>query len=225
MHDSIMHGALRSPPDPNDLIYERMVQSPNGFINIPNSYELSMSPPKDQLQRGTCGAFVGATIQENTHQIPMSPEFIYSHRFNRPSPGMFGRDVFHILKSTGNVPEQDFPYQQYDNMVVPKQEHLTKAQKYKINNYAKITTADGLKKALYELGPCYLGLPLYNFTERFYDKDIGNVTNGGHAVTAIGYNEEGFIIQNSWGERWADQGKSILPYKDFDLIWEIWVSL
>ncbi len=227
MHDTIMHGALRSPEDSNDLIYERMVQSPHTleYVNLPSQYEIEICLPKDQQKRGTCGAFVGATIQENAHKLPMSPEFIYCNRNNRPHPGMFGRDVFQILKSTGSVPEKDFPYMKYDNMVVPKQEHLSIAEKYKINNYARITTPEGLKKALYELGPCYLGLPLYNFTERFYDSSIGNVVSGGHAVTAVGYNEEGFIILNSWGDKWADSGKSVLKYEDFNLIWEIWVSL
>lgn len=30
--------------------------------------------------------------------------------------------------------------------------------------------------------------------------------NGGHAVCIVGYNKNGFIIRNSWGESWGDKG-------------------
>jgi len=38
---------------------------------------------------------------------------------------------------------------------------------------------------------------------------------GGHAVMAVGYNEKEkvFIIRNSWGVNWGDQGYFYMPYK------------
>ena len=41
--------------------------------------------------------------------------------------------------------------------------------------------------------------------------------DGGHAIAIIGYTREGFIIQNSWGDKWGHKGFAILPYEDWML--------
>lgn len=38
---------------------------------------------------------------------------------------------------------------------------------------------------------------------------------GGHAFALVGYNERGFIIQNSWGEAWGARGFAVLSYADW----------
>jgi hypothetical protein len=38
---------------------------------------------------------------------------------------------------------------------------------------------------------------------------------GGHAFALIGYNENGFIVQNSWGTAWGAAGFAVLPYEDW----------
>jgi hypothetical protein len=38
---------------------------------------------------------------------------------------------------------------------------------------------------------------------------------GGHAFAVVGYNERGFIVQNSWGQKWGASGFAILPYDDW----------
>lgn len=38
---------------------------------------------------------------------------------------------------------------------------------------------------------------------------------GGHAFAILGYNEDGFVVQNSWGGEWGYLGFAILPYKDW----------
>jgi len=38
---------------------------------------------------------------------------------------------------------------------------------------------------------------------------------GGHAFALVGYNECGFIVQNSWGGEWAAGGFAVLPYDDW----------
>lgn len=55
----------------------------------------------------------------------------------------------------------------------------------------------------------------------------------GHAFAIIGYTEEGFLVQNSWGENWGGykhndtmlKGVSIWSYEDFEQnVWDIWVA-
>ncbi|MBC8022369.1 MAG: C1 family peptidase [Burkholderiales bacterium] len=38
---------------------------------------------------------------------------------------------------------------------------------------------------------------------------------GGHAFALVGYNDRGFIVQNSWGTGWGASGFAILPYDDW----------
>lgn len=38
---------------------------------------------------------------------------------------------------------------------------------------------------------------------------------GGHAFAILGYNEDGFVVQNSWGEKWGYLGFAVLTYKDW----------
>lgn len=38
---------------------------------------------------------------------------------------------------------------------------------------------------------------------------------GGHAFALVGYNDRGFIVQNSWGVRWGAGGFAVLPYADW----------
>ena len=42
----------------------------------------------------------------------------------------------------------------------------------------------------------------------------GDKVRGGHAVTAVGYDDfqEVFIVRNSWGEGWGDKGYFYMPY-------------
>jgi hypothetical protein len=38
---------------------------------------------------------------------------------------------------------------------------------------------------------------------------------GGHAFALVGYNERGFVLQNSWGESWGAAGFALLPYVEW----------
>jgi len=48
---------------------------------------------------------------------------------------------------------------------------------------------------------------------------------GGHAFTLVGYNELGFLVQNSWGTGWGKRGFATLPYDDWlDSAYDAWVA-
>ena len=38
---------------------------------------------------------------------------------------------------------------------------------------------------------------------------------GGHAIALVGYNDQGFLIQNSWDTAWGAYGYAILTYRDW----------
>ena len=39
--------------------------------------------------------------------------------------------------------------------------------------------------------------------------------DGGHAFALVGYNEDGFIVQNSWGPDWGLHGFAVMAYEDW----------
>jgi len=48
---------------------------------------------------------------------------------------------------------------------------------------------------------------------------------GGHAFVLVGYNEVGFLVQNSWGPTWGKRGYATLPYEDWlDNAYDAWVA-
>lgn len=48
---------------------------------------------------------------------------------------------------------------------------------------------------------------------------------GGHAYCLAGYNEVGFLVQNSWGPGWGKRGFATLPYEDWlDSAYDAWVA-
>ena len=48
---------------------------------------------------------------------------------------------------------------------------------------------------------------------------------GGHAFLLAGYNDVGFLVQNSWGTTWGRRGYATLPYADWlDNAYDAWVA-
>ncbi|MGH7180804.1 MAG: C1 family peptidase, partial [Nitrospiraceae bacterium] len=50
-------------------------------------------------------------------------------------------------------------------------------------------------------------------------------SDGGHAFAIVGYNQDGFIIHNSWGTGWSTKGRAVLSYEDWlDHAMDCWVA-
>lgn len=57
------------------------------------------------------------------------------------------------------------------------------------------------------------------------DRRIDGRTLGGHAFAVVGYNEVGFVVQNSWGRSWGAGGFAVLPYEDWlESAYDAWVA-
>ena len=83
-----------------------------------------------------------------------------------------------------------------------------------------------LKKSLFINGPCLISFPVNNKGVKMWQKKEGETNSyGGHAMTIVGYNNEGFIIRNSWGKDWGTNGYCIYPYQDWGSHWEIWTTV
>lgn len=71
--------------------------------------------------------------------------------------------------------------------------------------------------------PFVFGFTVYESFESDIVAQTGNVpmpstgetVKGGHAVVAVGYNDEQrvFIVRNSWGNNWGLNGYCLMPYE------------
>ena len=96
----------------------------------------------------------------------------------------------------------------------------------KIKKYALIGSEFALKQAILLNGPCVGGLPVFNSDSCEFWRKYGSFDFlGGHAISIVGWNKEGFLIRNSWGERFCSQGYTLLPYDDFKSFMEIWTII
>lgn len=73
--------------------------------------------------------------------------------------------------------------------------------------------------ALNEVGVLYVSA---NVHSGWYSDNIVNgripyrdESIGGHAFAIVGYNTEGFWVQNSWGSNWGDDGFALWSYEDW----------
>ena len=226
---------IPSPNDSRDFIFkqENIVGTEK---NYPKELDLrkELMPVRNQGTQGTCYAQSACCMKEWQEKQNydfneyFSPQFFYNLRSNKydndnsNDEGMFGRDVMKLLKTYGICAEKMYPYgliEHKDNI----SEEIYKAAKINvIHAYAKINTISDLKMSLYLNGPALVGFPVYNYTGQMWKQRNNETFKGGHAMTIVGYNEEGFLIRNSWGESWNGNGYTIYYYEDWGAHWEIW---
>jgi C1A family cysteine protease len=221
-----------SPKDGRDWIAETIF--PESTV-CPKILDLrpELQEVRNQGSSGTCAAQSASCMKEwqekkdvnlSTH---LSPQFIYNLRENQ-GEGMFGRDVMRILSKIGVCCENDFVYGRKDMKedILNNIELMQKAINFKIKSYARVTTIDATKKALYQNGPCVVCFPVYDHsTEMWRPKKQGQAMIGGHAMTFVGYDKKSFIIRNSWGDGWGDKGYCYYPFNQWGSHWEIWTTI
>ena len=53
---------------------------------------------------------------------------------------------------------------------------------------------------------------------------LHRVSLGGHAFAVVGYDSDGFWVQNSWGDKWGNDGTALWTYEDWQLnVQDAWV--
>lgn len=240
-------GAIPSPRDDRDWIIEDLPRYSRSLkTQLPAKLDHSaiLQPVRDQGSQGTCVAQVGSCVKE-FHDKPriktetesgclgrvkkvfgpanyLSPQFIYYYRANSPGSGMWPRNLFEILQKRGVCSEDAH---RYGNLEEPTEDAKDEALNHRISNYARVSSIDGLKMALFKKGLVLITFDVYNYSKYFWRKNPSDKLKGGHAVTVVGYDKEGFIIRNSWGTNWGDKGYTKMEYGEWGLHNECWSSV
>lgn len=158
--------------------------------------------------------------------------------------GCYSRDVFKALMTNGACTEYVYPYNQDLVNVRPSDLVYAKAaESVRLLKYERIVRTEPkfykqMKAALAKGYPVYIGMkvrtPFFRVVgdiqthTGFYTANNYQQAKieGGHAMCIVGYDDAlGYwIVENSWGVEWGDNGFGAIPYGLVDVdILDIWV--
>lgn len=180
----------------------------NFNVTLPNNYNLFFPlGVRDQKDVPKC---VSVSVTDmvlwhlNNKNIKSNflDNYFFFNRENKSIAGMSPKEAFHILSVKG----------------VP-----TKNKFYKMSIFGRINSIASVKLSIVNNGPVLVALPVYSFDNKFWENR--GCLLGGHAVLFTGFNENSFILRNSWGVSYGIDGYFEFPFKDFKSIYECWTLI
>ena len=189
------------------------------------NWKLFLPPVKNQLHCGSCWAFSTTNSIETLMNV-------HNYTYNRLSEqelvdfsiendgcagGLMHLAYDYIIQEQGLVSNEDYPYiigsPNKDNVNISS---FTRVNGSHIKNYEFIIprSIQDIKESL-QHGPIAIALDASSFLFRFYKEGVIDLPRNfsrdiNHAVLLTGYEQDEngthWIIQNSWGESWGEQG-------------------
>jgi C1A family cysteine protease len=226
------YGWRPDTPDKRDHIYS--VEKP---VALPPKVDLRSVCPQvyDQGNLGSCTANAIAAalqfdmIKQKVQDFVPSRLFIYYNErvmegTVNEDAGAEIRDGIKSVVKLGDCPEKLWSYNIKRFAMKPSTKAYTNAMLHQALQYSRIMRSlDTMKQCLASGFPFVFGFMVY---ESFESKEVAATgvvpmpadneqALGGHAVMAVGYNdEEGrFYVRNSWGEDWGIKGYFTMPYE------------
>lgn len=160
-------------------------------------------PADDQGDKPWCAAYAAANYAENLLWRKRG-----YHTEIAPAP------LYEYAKKIDGSPTTDGTYLECTLRALVKYGHFDSTVcKIKTIGGGFFNNADSalmdVKYAIHRYGVCMAG---FNITDEWYTPDRGVIRGklnnpvGGHAVLIVGYDEDGVLIQNSWGKRYGRNG-------------------
>lgn len=226
-------GWIPDLPDSRDHIYSAPLE---WLVKLPPKIDLRSKCPSvyDQGHLGSCTANAIAAAMEFEQKKQREKYFMPSRLFiyynervmERTIDSDSGAQIRDGIKSVGkqgDCPEKLWPYDIARFSQKPSAPCYRNAVKHKAVLYQRVSRmANQMKGCLASGYPFVFGFSVY---ESFMTAAVARTgrarmpgakerLEGGHAVMAVGYDDENqwFIVRNSWGTRWGMKGYFTLPY-------------
>jgi C1A family cysteine protease len=240
------YGWVRDLPDQRDHLYAAPVTA---LVDLPPSADLRphCPPVYDQGQLGSCTAnAIGAAIEFDLKKQALpdaTPSRLFIYYNERAIEGAVDtdsgaqiRDGIKSVSKQGACPEAMWPYDIAKFAEKPSDACYAAGLSCRAVSYSRLVQTPGQMKGCLAAGyPFVFGFAVY---ESFESKEVarsgvvtmpkpGERVLGGHAVMAVGYDdaERHFIVRNSWGSGWGQDGYFLMPYHylhDANLAADFW---
>ena len=115
-----------------------------------------------------------------------------------------------MIKQGGIDSETSYPYDAYDGQC-RFNPNTVGAKINSFKNVGPFGSEEALARAVAENGPVSVAVDASGFQHYdggiFYDKNCGNDSSDlSHAVLVVGYEPKYWIVKNSWGSDWGENG-------------------
>jgi hypothetical protein len=233
--------------DKRDLEYRPRLQPlPNTLDERPSEHFVLTQ------QGGSCtghavASMINTVLATRPDPIRVSPYMIYSlaRRYDEfPGNADEGSSLRGALKGWyyhGVLPEGDWPSLDADPQIDLDPNLSLKALRHPLGAFYRVNAfrLDDVQSAVTELHAVVASARIHSgwiepkaeqreddgTTHYIIRRSPGIDQLGGHAFTIVGYNDTGFLIQNSWGPSWGRKGFATLTYEDWLIsAYDAWVA-
>jgi hypothetical protein len=170
------------------------------------------------------------------NSLKFSPSFLYNQIGLDGCDGSYINRAMDFMSQRGSVPYEAFPYSDQDCSRQPDQQLLDQAKQFRMRGSNRLTVGSStdkidlraIKENLSQGAPVVIGMMVGgSYMQPMMGQDVWNPTSddesmmgfGGHAQCVVGYDDTkyggAFLIMNSWGPQWGNNGFAWVRYKHF----------
>ena len=174
---------------------------------------------KNQGQCGSCWSFSATGSLEGQHFLKKGQLVSLSEQNlvdcsttygNHGCKGGLMDNAFRYIKANGGIDtEESYPYQAHNEMCRFKRDDVGATD----TGYQDIPhrNEDALAEAIQQVGPISVAIDASKRTFRYYHSGVYydptcSSVKLDHGVLAVGLGPEYYIVKNSWGPTWGDEG-------------------
>ncbi|OJW59834.1 MAG: hypothetical protein BGO55_17385 [Sphingobacteriales bacterium 50-39] len=177
-----------------------------------------------------------ARTGEDPNSLRFSPSFLYNQIGLEGCEGSYIIKAMDFMTQSGSVSYEQFPYSDQDCSRQPDQRLLDEARQHRMRGFNRLTPGDrnnaidlrAIKENISQGAPVVIGMMVGgSYMQDMMGKDLWEPTEedkslmgfGGHAQCVVGYDDKkyggSFLIMNSWGPKWGNNGFAWVRYPDF----------
>lgn len=240
-------GWIPDLPDPKDFSFDTLLQGLSKKIKLtPGDIDLRpYTTNTNQYDSNSCTGTATADSVEilnalvGNPRVELSRLFVYSmarilHQELDKDEGCYIRTCFKVLSTFGVCEEKYWPYNTKKVHVSPSLIAQRQALGHKIHSFYRIKSTgqkrvDAVQKALRMKHPVVFGTKVSNsFSDVTHFSPISEPTKnigGGHAMIIVGILGSNFIVKNSYGKEWGQNGFWLMTpsYLAWDKTHDLWV--